>query len=313
MKRALVTGGAGFLGSHLVGSLLKKGNKVICVDNLITGRRANVAQYKKGSDFEFVKADVVNDELDIKKLDFVFHLASPASPADFKNLALEIALTNSTGTLKMLQLAKKHKAKFLLASTSETYGDPEVHPQTEDYFGNVNSFGPRSCYDEAKRFAETLTYIYLKRRKVDARVIRIFNTYGPNMRVDDGRMIPNFITQAIKEKPLTVYGDGKQTRSLCFVSDLIEGMQKAMFTRGTKGEIFNLGNPDEYSVLEMAKIIKKSTNSKSEITFTDFPKDDPKRRKPDITKAKKVLDWKPKVPLKKGLEKTIDYFKKEIK
>lgn len=308
-KRALVTGGAGFIGSHLIDSLLKDDFEVICVDNLISGKKSNVAQHEKSGAFTFIEADVSKDKLGLKDIDYIFHLASPASPVDYQNYPLETALANSTGTLKMLELAKSQSAKFLLASTSEVYGDPLEHPQKETYWGNVNSFGPRSCYDESKRFAEALTYIFLNEDEVDARIIRIFNTYGPRMRKNDGRVISNFINQALKNKPITVYGKGDQTRSFCYVSDMVDGIKKAMFTDDTKGEIFNLGNPEEYTIIDLAQKIKKKLNSKSEITFKKLPKDDPMQRKPDITKAKEKLNWEPRVSVDEGLENSVDYYK----
>lgn len=307
-EKILVTGGAGFIGSHLVDSLIEDGYDVVCVDNLITGKESNVAQYKNREEFRFIKADVSEDKLDLKEIDYIFHLASPASPADFSKFPLKIALTNSVGTLNMLKHAKKLDAKFLLASTSEVYGDPLEHPQKETYWGNVNSFGPRSCYDESKRFAETLTYIFLNEEGVDARIVRIFNTYGPRMREEDGRAVSNFVTSALKNEPIEVYGDGTQTRSFCYVSDMVDGIKKAMFTKDTKGEVFNIGNPDEYKIIDLAKKIKKMTDSKSEIVFTDLPEDDPQQRKPDITKAKEKLNWEPKVSVNEGLKMTIDFY-----
>jgi dTDP-glucose 4,6-dehydratase len=310
-KRVLVTGGAGFIGSHLIDLLLKENFEVICVDNLISGKKANVAQHGKSGEFTFIEADVSKDNLNLKDIDYIFHLASPASPVDYQKFPLETALANSQGTLNILRLAKRQNAKFLLASTSEVYGDPLEHPQKETYWGNANSFGPRSCYDESKRFAETLTYIFLHEDGVDARIIRIFNTYGPRMRKNDGRVISNFINQALKDKPITVYGKGDQTRSFCFVSDMVNGIKKAMFEEKTKGEIFNLGNPEEYTIFDLAEKIKKKLNSESEIVFKDLPKDDPMQRKPDITKAKEKLDWEPKVSVDDGLEKTTEYYKNE--
>jgi nucleoside-diphosphate-sugar epimerase len=307
-KRVLVTGGAGFIGSHLVDSLLKDNFEVICVDNLISGKKVNVAQHERSGGFTFIKADVSKDDLNLKDIDFIFHLASPASPVDYQNYPLETALANSAGTLKMLELAKKEGAKFLLASTSEVYGDPLEHPQKETYWGNVNSFGPRSCYDESKRFAEALTYIFLHEDNVDARIIRIFNTYGPRMRKNDGRVISNFINQALKDKDITVYGKGNQTRSFCYISDMVDGIKKAMFTKNTKREVFNLGNPEEYTILELAKKIKEKLNAKSEVVFKPLPKDDPTQRKPDITKAKTILGWEPKVSVDEGLEETVNYY-----
>ena len=309
MKTAVVTGGAGFIGSHLCDALIKKGYKVICVDNLITGSKKNIRHLEKNKNFKFLKHDVIKDLNLNFDLDYIFHLASPASPFDFQELAEEIALINSVGTINMLELARKTGARFLLGSTSEVYGDPKEHPQKETYYGNVNSFGPRSCYDESKRFGETMTYIYLHKHKVDARVVRIFNTDGPRMRKDDGRAVSNFVNQALDGKPLTVHGKGNQTRSFCYYSDMVEGLMKAMFTKGIKGEVINLGNPEEYKILDLAKKVKKMTGSKSKIVFKPLPKDDPMQRRPNITKAKKLLGWSPKVPLTQGLKKTIEFYR----
>ena len=309
MKTAVVTGGAGFIGSHLCDALIKKGYKVICVDNLITGSKKNIRHLEKNKNFKFLKHDVIKDLNLNFDLDYIFHLASPASPFDFQELAEEIALINSVGTINMLELARKTGARFLLGSTSEVYGDPKEHPQKETYYGNVNSFGPRSCYDESKRFGETMTYIYLRKHKVDARVVRIFNTDGPRMRKDDGRAVSNFVNQALDGKPLTVHGKGNQTRSFCYYSDMVEGLMKAMFTKGIKGEVINLGNPEEYKILDLAKKVKKMTGSKSKIVFKPLPKDDPMQRRPNITKAKKLLGWSPKVPLTQGLKKTIEFYR----
>jgi len=310
MENVLVTGGAGFIGSHLCDFLVTKGYRVICLDNLITGSEKNIKQLKGNPNFEFIKADVTKafDHWPLA-ISHIFHLASPASPADFAKIPEEIALVNSLGTLNMLKLAVASKAKILVTSTSEVYGDPQEHPQKENYWGNVNSFGPRSCYDESKRFAEAITYIYLHKYGLDARLIRVFNTYGPRMRKNDGRVISNFINQAIENKPLTVYGKGEQTRSFCFVSDLVEGIYKTMFTEGTKGEVINLGNPEEYRIIDLAEKIKNLTNSASEIVFQDLPPDDPTQRQPDISKAKKLLSWEPKVTVNEGLQKTIEYYK----
>ena len=303
MKTAIVTGGAGLVGSNLCRSLSKQ-YKVICIDNLCTGRK----EYIAGLDIDFIEHDIT-EPLDVKG-DYIFDLASRASPVDFEKHPIEIMMTNSLGVKNLLDLASKTKAKFLMASTSEVYGEPLEHPQKETYRGNVSTTGPRACYDESKRFAEALTMAYIKEKGVDARIVRIFNTYGPNQRTGDGRVVPNFITQALAGKPLTVYGKGTQTRSFCYVEDLVDGIQKAMFTEGTKGEIYNLGNPTEHTILEFAKKIKELTGSSSEITFKPLPKDDPTRRKPDITKAKKELGWTPKTNLEAGLKKTIDYFRK---
>lgn len=309
MKKVLVTGGAGFIGSHLCDSLIGKGFKVICVDNLITGSEKNIEQLKDNPNFEFRKLDIVENKIETQGLDYIFHLASPASPVDYQNHPEETALANSVGTIKTLELARKNKARFFLASSSEVYGDPREHPQKETYWGNCNSFGPRSCYDESKRFAETMTYIYLHKYGIDARVMRIFNTYGPRMQKDDGRVISNFINAAISNKPLEIYGEGNQTRSFCFVSDMVEGIYRTMFSEGTKGEVFNLGNPDEYKVIDLAQKIITMTNSRSQIVYKPALPDDPQQRCPDITKAKDILGWEPKVLLEEGLKLTIDYYK----
>lgn len=317
--RVIVTGGAGFIGSHLCGELIKLGHEVLCIDNLITGREENIENLKANKRFFFLKKDVCSLRYDPKmpgreiwgqKIDFLFHLASPASPVDYQRLPVETLMTNSLGTKNMLDLARQRRAKFLLASTSEVYGDPKAHPQKEDYWGNVNPLGVRACYDESKRFAEALTMVYLRKYKIDARIVRIFNTYGPKMKKNDGRVVSNFINQALRGEPLTVYGNGLQTRSFCFVSDMIDGLLKAMFIKNTAGEVINLGNPDERKILEFAQLIKELTGSKSEIKFTNLPEDDPVRRCPDITKAKKLLNWVPKVELNEGLKETINYFKK---
>lgn len=321
MQRVLVTGGAGFLGSHLCDYLIKKGYFVYCLDNLISGSKKNTKHLTDNPNFKFVQHDIISSLNNItieqparpaggfNNLSYIFHLASPASPVDYQNYPEETALTNSIGTHNLLKLAVKNKAKFLMASTSEIYGDPEQHPQKETYRGNSNTFGPRSCYDGSKRFAETLVYIFIHKYNLDARVIRIFNTYGPRMQKNDGRVVSNFINQALAGEPLTIYGKGEQTRSFCYVSDLIEGIYKAMFEKNTKSEVFNLGNPGEYTVMELANKIIKLTGSKSKIIYKPLPKDDPTRRRPDITKAKEVLDWEPKVKLDEGLKKTIEYYK----
>jgi len=311
MQNVLVTGGAGFVGSHLCGKLLDDGYKVTCLDNLLTGSKKNIEDLLNNPNFEFIEADVCFPlTFHYSPFNYVFHLASPASPIDYQNYSEETLLANSTGTLNMLKLAQKDGAKVLITSTSEVYGDPKEHPQKETYFGNVNSFGPRSCYDESKRFAEAATYVYLHKSNLDARIIRIFNTYGPNMQKDDGRVISNFINQALKHEPLKIDGDGSQTRSFCYVEDMVEGICKAMFIDGTKGEIINLGNPNEFTIKDLAQKILSLTGSHSKIEYSgSFRENDPMRRQPDISKAKSVLGWEPKVNLEEGLQKTIEYYK----
>jgi nucleoside-diphosphate-sugar epimerase len=315
MQSVLVTGGAGFIGSHLCDKLIKDGYKVYCLDNLLTGSNKNIEDLLKNPNFKFIETDVSSPNFleslpQISTLDYVFHLASPASPIDYQKYPEETLLVNSMGTLNVLKFAKETDAKILIASTSEIYGDPLEHPQKETYFGNVNTFGPRSCYDESKRFSETATYIYLRKYDIDARIIRIFNTYGPRMQKDDGRVVSNFIVNALNNLSFKIDGDGTQTRSFCYVDDLVEGICGAMFSRGTRGEIFNLGNPDEFTIKELAEKIVKLTNAGSEIIYSGkFREDDPMRRQPDITKAKEVLNWEPKVNLEDGLIKTIEYYK----
>lgn len=310
----VVTGGAGFIGSHLCTRLLDEGHRVTCVDNLITGSLDNIEPLRSNPNFRFIQADVSQPLTDLgERVDAIFHLASPASPPGYLTYPLQTALANSHGTLNMLQLAQRDGAKFLMASTSEAYGNPLEHPQKETYWGNVNPFGMRSCYDESKRYAETLTYIFIHQYGVDARVIRIFNTYGPNSDPNDGRIVPNFIKQALQGEPITVYDEGTRTRSLCYVSDLVEGIMRVMFTQGTKGEIFNLGNPEEHTVGEYAEIIKRLADSNSEIVHVpNISKDDPSRRKPDITKARERLGWEPKVGLEEGLSRTIEWFRRKL-
>jgi nucleoside-diphosphate-sugar epimerase len=309
MEKIVITGGAGFIGSHLCEALLNRGYQVLCVDNLITGSEKNLESFKGNSNFEFKNLDVTRDQIDCSGASYIFHLASPASPVDYQKHPEETALANSLGTINLLKEAVKAKARFLMASTSEVYGDPKEHPQKETYWGNVNSYGPRSCYDEGKRFAETMVYIYRQKYDLDTRIVRIFNTYGPRMQKDDGRVVSNFINQALEQKPLTIYGEGKQTRSFCFVSDLVEGLMKLMFTEGLKGEVVNLGNPEEYTMLSLAEKIKAITGSSSEIVFKDIPADDPKQRCPDISKAKTLLGWEPRIKVDEGLVKTIEYFR----
>ncbi len=314
MQSALVAGGAGFIGSHLCKSLIKDNFFTICVDNLLTGSEENINDLPGSSSFEFINHDITKPLNLNRKIDFIFHLASPASPnhhskISYHSLPFETMMANTTGTLELLRLAKKNNAKFLFASTSEVYGDPLEHPQKEDYRGNVSTTGPRSVYDESKRFGETIT-AYFGRVGVDERIARIFNTYGPNMQKEDKRMIVNFINEALKGKPITVFGDGTQTRSLCFVDDMVEGLKRFMFYPKTNGEIINLGTTDEQTVNELAQKVKELTHSSSKIVHSEnLPQDDPKQRKPDISKAKKILNWQPKVNLAQGLEKTIQYFR----
>lgn len=312
MQTALVAGGAGFIGSHLCKSLIENNFFVVCVDNLITGEKKNIDELLDNPNFEFINHDIVKPLFSPEKVGFVFHLASPASPnqenpKSYINHPVETLLANSQGTHNLLEIAKKNSAKFLFASSSEVYGDPLVSPQTEDYFGNVNPIGVRSVYDEGKRFGEALSLAYFRKDNLDVRIARIFNTYGPKM-PDDGRVVINFIKQALRNASITVYG-GDQTRSFCYVDDLVEGLKKVIFSENLKGEVINLGNPDELKILELAKIIKEMTGSSSKITFGEMPEDDPKKRKPDISKAKKLLEWEPKIPLREGLEKTIEYLR----
>ncbi|VVB87706.1 GDP-L-fucose synthase [uncultured archaeon] len=306
MKKAMVTGGAGFLGSHLCDLLLAKGFEVICVDNLITGSEQNIAHIKTDK-FTFIKHDVTKPLYLEDNIDFLFQLASPASPIDYLELPIQTLKVGALGTHNMLGIAKEHGARFLLASTSEVYGDPLVNPQSEEYWGNVNPIGPRGVYDEAKRFAEAITMAYHRYHEVDTRVVRIFNTYGPRMRLNDGRVVPNFIKQALGGEDLTVYGDGSQTRSFCYVRDEIDGIYRLMMS--DYSHPVNIGNPEEHTILEFAEIIIRITGSSSRISFKDLPVDDPRQRKPDITKARKLLGWEPKVSLEQGLKETIKYFK----
>lgn len=305
--RTLVTGGAGFLGSHLCDYLIKKGHYVICMDNLITGSLDNLKQIDLDK-FSFIEHDVTKYiEID-EDLDYIFHFASPASPVDYLRYPIKTLKVGALGTHNILGLAKAKKAKVLIASTSEVYGDPEVHPQNEEYWGNVNPVGPRGVYDEAKRFAEAITTAYHKRHNVETRIARIFNTYGKRMKKDDGRAIPTFTYQALKGADITVFGDGNQTRSFCHVSDMIDGIYKLMMSDYVPP--INLGNPNEITILELAKYIKKITNSKSKITFHPLPENDPKTRRPDISKAKKILGWEPKINFEKGMEELIEWFKR---
>src|SRR3984893_15929119 len=309
---SVVTGGAGFLGSHLVDRLLAEGHRVIAIDNLITGNMANVEHLAGNSDFHFIKHNVFNFIfLPEAKLDYVFHFASPASPIDYLELPIPTLKVGALGTHNTLGLAKDKKATFILASTSECYGDPLVHPQKEDYWGNVNPIGPRGVYDEAKRFAEAMTMAYHRYHKVDTRIVRIFNTYGPRMRLRDGRVVPAFIGQALAGKPLTVFGDGSQTRSFCYVSDLIDGIFKLAMS--DFHEPVNIGNPREMTIKQFADEIIRITGARSTIEYKPLPEDDPKVRQPDITRAKKILGWEPKVQFDEGIRKTIDYFKGRLK
>lgn len=320
--QVLVAGGAGFLGSHLCQSLLKDGHRVVCLDNFLTGRKTNVEIFLNHPKFLLVNADVsrpLPEVITDTKFDYIFHLASPASPnsqspLSYMNLPLETMDANSLGTRRLLRLARKHNGKFLFASTSEVYGDPREHPQKESYWGYVNPVGQRSCYDEAKRFGEALTMVYIRRFKLNARVVRIFNTYGPRMDIKDGRAVANFIVQALKNESITVYGKGRQTRSFCYVDDMILGLKKAMFIDATKGQVINLGNPEEFTVLDLAKKIKRAAGSDSPIKIEaqELPEDDPEKRRPDIGRAKKLLNWQPKVRFSRGVVKTIDYFKDKL-
>jgi len=307
---SVVTGGAGFIGSHLCDRLIGLGHQVYALDNLVTGSESNIDHLNTNPLFTFIRYDVIQEMPILPEVHFVFHLASPASVPDYQKFAEETALVNSVGTRNLLKFAKAYKAAFLFTSTSEVYGSPLEHPQKETYWGNVNPNGIRACYDESKRFGEMMTMLYIRKYGLDGRIVRIFNTYGPRMRKDDGRVVSNFINQAITGSPLTVYGDGSATRSFCFVSDLVEGILKAMFTKNTKGEVFNLGNPEEYTMLDFAKKIKEMTTSQSEITYAPLPVDDPPKRRPDISKATSVLGWKPLISLNDGLRQTIEYYKK---
>jgi len=309
--RILLTGGAGFVASHLTERLLEKGHKVVSLDNLITGKMANVAHLLDDPAFEFIKHDVSN-YIDVKgEIDYVLHLASPASPVDYLEHPIKTLKVGSLGTHNALGVAKAHGSKFLLASTSEVYGDPLVNPQPEEYWGNVNPIGPRGVYDEAKRFAEAITLAYHRTHGIDTKIVRIFNTFGERMRHRDGRVVPNFIDQALKNEPLTVYGDGSQTRSFCYVSDLVAGLIKLMDS--SLNEPVNIGNPREMSILEFAEKIIKMTGSKSKIAYKELPVNDPKVRRPDITKAKKELGWEPVVSLEEGLSRTVKWFRDNYK
>lgn len=308
--RIVITGGAGFIGCHLCEKFLKNGDYVVCVDNLLTGSASNIAHLKKEKRFKFIKHDVTKFIKIDGSVDAILHFASPASPIDYIKLPIQTLKVGSLGTHNALGLAKAKKSKFLLASTSEVYGDPLVHPQKESYWGNVNPIGPRGVYDEAKRFAEAITMAYHRIHKIDTKIVRIFNTYGDRMRLNDGRVVPSFVYQALKGKPITVFGNGKQTRSFCYVWDLVDGISRLL--RSPINDPVNIGNPTEYSILQFAKIIIRLTGSKSKIIFEKLPVDDPKVRQPNISRAKKYLKWTPKVSIEEGLEKTISWFKGKV-
>jgi nucleoside-diphosphate-sugar epimerase len=316
--KIVVAGGAGFIGSHLCQRLLNENHTVICLDNLLTGSESNINSLLNHKNFIFMKTDVSQPLPDLPKVDAVFHLASPASPNEeskisYHKLALETIKVNIDGSFNLINLALKNQARYLFASTSEIYGDPKEIPQKESYFGNVNPIGKRAVYDESKRMGETITSFYWREKNLNGRIARIFNTYGPRMRVDDKRMIVNFVFNALKNQPIMIYGDGQQTRSLCFVDDLTDGLIRLMFYPNTEKQVVNLGSDEEHSVIEYAELVKKLTNSKSEIIITHKTiEDDPKRRRPDVTKAKQLLNWSPTTTLEKGLKLTIEYYKKII-
>ena len=305
--KIVITGGAGFIGSNLCARLIDEGHNVLCVDNLLTGSTHNIEALLNHPRFTFVQHDVT--QTFPFEADAIFHMASPASPVGYMEHPIETILVNSQGTYQMLEAAKKQHAMFLISSTSEIYGDPLVHPQREDYWGNVNPIGPRACYDESKRLGETLTMEYYRQFQVNARIVRIFNTYGPNSQINDGRMIPNFITQALRNEPLTIYGDGTKTRSICYVSDLVDGLIRAMFQPQTAGEVFNLGNPEEHTVLEFAKTIIRLCEASSSIVYETSRIDDPERRRPNISKAQQALGWHVTVEMEDGLRRTIEWFR----
>jgi len=310
---SVVTGGAGFLGSHLVDLLLKEGHRVVAIDNLITGSIDNIAHLAGRESFTFIKQDVTEFLYLSGPVDFVWHFASPASPIDYLELPIQTLKVGSLGTHKALGLAMEKGARFLLTSTSEVYGDPLVHPQPESYWGNVNTIGPRGCYDESKRFAEALTMAYARQHGLETRIVRIFNTYGPRMRLNDGRVVPAFLGQALTGKPLTVFGDGSQTRSFCYVSDLIEGIRRLMMSKGDDAHLpTNVGNPHELTMLEFAREIIRATGSRSRIVHKPLPQDDPRQRRPDISRARRLLGWEPKVALGDGLRATIEHFRPRL-
>lgn len=322
MQTVYIAGGAGFIGSNLCADLLQKNYTVVSIDNFLTSNKQNIEKLLENPNFHFLEKDIttltIEDTASLPKPDFIFHLASPASPNDksprsYIAYPLETMLVNSQGTQRLLEIAKVYNARFLYASTSEVYGDPAISPQTETYWGNVNPNGIRSVYDEAKRYGEALVMAYVRKFDLDARIARIFNTFGPHMQADDGRVVSNFIVQALKHEPLTIYGDGSQTRSFCYIDDLVAGLERLLFTDGLKGEVVNLGNPTEKTIKEFALLIQDLTKTSSDIVFQDLPSDDPKKRNPDISKAKRLLGWEPTVSLEEGLQKTIDYFKQSMK
>jgi len=306
--KVLITGGAGFIGSHLIDRLMLEGHEVICLDNFYTGHKRNILKWLDHPYFELIRHDIT--EPIRLEVDQIYHLACPASPVHYQHNPVKTIKTNVMGTLHMLGLAKRIKARFLLASTSEVYGDPEVHPQSEEYRGNVNTIGIRSCYDEGKRVAETLAFDYHRQNDVEIRVARIFNTYGPRMLENDGRVVSNFVAQALRGKPLTVYGQGSQTRSFCYVSDLVDGLMRLM--NGDQIGPINLGNPEEYTILELAQLIQQMIDPSLEIKFEPLPQDDPRRRRPDITRAQKWLGWQPTIPVKEGIQRTIEDFRARL-
>jgi len=308
-QRALVTGGAGFLGSHLCDALLAEGYSVVAVDNLLTGRQSNIEHLRREGNFEFLQLDI-NRSFECGEVNYVFHFASPASPVDYMVHGIETLKVGSLGTLHALEIAQKYHAKYLVSSTSECYGDPLEHPQKETYWGNVNSIGPRSVYDEAKRFTEALTMAYYRYHSLDTRIARIFNTYGPRMQLNDGRVIPNFMKQALRGEDLTVYGDGTQTRSFCYVRDEIEGLIR--LAESNEHSPINIGNPDEFTIIECARRVIAITGSKSRIRYEKLPQDDPRQRRPDISKARTLLGWEPKVDLDTGLRTCLDYFQEAV-
>jgi len=311
MPTSLVTGGAGFLGSHLCDYLIGRGHRVVCVDNLDTGSLENIRHLGEGPDFRFEMLDITGHYDIDERVDFVYHMASPASPIDYARLPLHTLKVGAYGTHNTLGLAKRHRARFLLASTSEVYGDPLVHPQPESYWGNVNPIGPRGVYDEAKRYAEALTMAYLRQQGVNTAIVRIFNTSGPRMRPHDGRAIPTFLRQAMTDRPLTVFGDGSQTRSFCYVDDLVRGL--VLLAESDEHEPVNIGNPNEMSLLELAETIVELTESRSEIVFEALPVDDPQVRQPDITRARELLGWEPEIDVRDGLMRTIEHYRKVLK